>query len=102
MTSIASETIMVTLLDPTSPPRELSNPLANGLNDIKGKTLGFLWNNKPNGDKLFRMLESLIKERYDISQVVYQQKPTASIPAKSEIIEELAAKCDMVIVGLAD
>ena len=102
MTSIASEPIMVTLLDPTSPPRELSNPLASGLNDIKGKNLGFLWNNKPNGDKLFRKLESLIKERYDISQVVYQQKPTASIPAKSEIIEELDAKCDMVIVGLAD
>mgnify|MGYP000849224886 FL=1 len=102
MTSIASETIMVTLLDPTSPPRELSNPLANGLNDIKGKTLGFLWNNKPNGDKLFRKLEFLIKERYDLNQVIYKQKPTASIPAKSEIIEELAAKCDMVIVGLAD
>ena len=102
MTSIASEPIMVTLLDPTSPPRKLSNPLAIGLDEIKGKNLGFLWNNKPNGDKLFRKLEYLIKERYDINQVIYKHKSTASIPADSEIIEELAKQCDMVIVGLAD
>ena len=92
----------ITLLDPTSSPRKLVTPLATRTNDIRGKRIGFLWNNKPNGDILFQYLEDLLRTKYEISEVVYKQKPTASIPAKPEILDELTEECDIAIVGLAD
>ena len=50
----------VVLLNPTAPPRDIEHPMAERLPDMGGKTIGFLWNNKPNGDVLFGRLESLL------------------------------------------
>ena len=52
--------------------------------------------------RLLHSLEKLLKEKYEISNVVYKRKPTASIPADDDIIEELARNVHAVIVGLAD
>jgi hypothetical protein len=64
--------------------------------------LGFLWNSKPNGDILFAQLEELLRQKYEIAGAIYQRKPTASIPASKQALDELAAKADAVVVGLAD
>jgi len=34
--------------------------------------------------------------------VVYKRKPTASLPAKEEVIDELVGSVQAAIVGLAD
>ena len=49
--------IGIFVLDPTAPPRELRQDMAVRPSDVRGKTLGFLWNSKPNGDILFGRLE---------------------------------------------
>ncbi len=99
--AIASNGTIV-VMNPTAPPRELRHTMADRLEDIRGKTVGFLWNNKPNGDLLFQRLEELLRDKYEISGTEYGLKPTASIPATEEVLEKLAATVDAAVVGLGD
>ena len=98
----AAEASRLIVLDPTVAPREMVQAMAPVLGGLGGRSVGFLWNSKPNGDLLFERLEKLLREKYEISDVVYKRKPTASIPAKDEVIDELAGSVQAVIVGLAD
>ena len=92
----------ITVLNPTAPPRELRTDMALRPEDLRGKSVGFLWNSKPNGDVLFGRVEQLLREKYEIPEALYRRKPTASIPAESQVIEELAAKVQVAVVGLGD
>ena len=100
MTSQGNGKIVV--LNPTAPPREVRHAMAERLPDIRGKTVGFLWNNKPNGDVLFGRLEELLRQKYEIQGASYGQKPTASIPASEEVLDRLVATVDAAVVGLGD
>ena len=100
MTTSTTRTLVV--LDPTASPRELRHDMASRLPDLRGRSLGFLWNSKPNGDILFARLEELLREKYEITSAMYRRKPTASIPAETQAVEELAAGADAVVIGLAD
>jgi len=90
------------VLDPTAAPREMVQAMAPVLEGLGGQSIGFLWNSKPNGDLLFERLEKLLREKYEIANVVYKRKPTASLPAKQEVIDELVGSVQAAIVGLAD
>lgn len=92
----------ITVLNPTAPPRELRTAMALRPEDLRGKAVGFLWNSKPNGDVLFRRLEQLLREKYEIPAALYSRKPTASIPVETVVIEEMAATVQVAIVGLGD
>ena len=98
----ATSTGTITVLDPTAPPRELSHSMAMRPEDLRGRTVGFLWNSKPNGDALFSRLEELLRQKYEIADVSYGRKPTASIPASAEVLDQLVASADAVVVGLGD
>ena len=92
----------ITVLNPTAPPREVRYAMAERLSSIQGKSVGFLWNNKPNGDVLFGRLEELLRQKYEIKSASYGKKPTASVPATEEVLDQLVASADAVIVGLGD
>ena len=93
-----SETAKLIVLDPTAAPREMVQAMAPVLDGLGGQSVGFLWNSKPNGDLLFERLEKLLREKYEIANVVYKRKPTASLPAKEDVIDELVASVQAVIV----
>lgn len=92
----------ITVLNPTAPPRQLETVMALRPGDLRGKSVGFLWNSKPNGDVLFGRLEQLLREKYEIPEALYRRKPTASIPAEPRVIEELASRVEVAVVGLGD
>ena len=100
MTTKANNTIVV--LNPTAPARELRHPLASRRSDLRGGTVGFLWNSKPNGNVLFARLEELLRQRYEITSVMHRRKPTSSVPATERVLEELASSVQAVVVGLGD
>ena len=100
MSSVANG--QITVLNPTAPPRELRTEMALRPDDLRGKSVGFLWNSKPNGDVLFGRVEQLLREKYEIPEALYRRKPTASIPAEPQVIEELAARVQVAVVGLGD
>ena len=100
MTATATGSIFV--LDPTAPPRELRHTMAPRPPDLRGKSVGFLWNSKPNGDILFDRLEALLREKYEISNVVHQRKPSASIAAKQEVMDAGTTSAHGAIGGLGE
>ena len=98
----ATATGSIFVLDPTAPPRELRHTMAPRPPDLRGKSVGFLWNSKPNGDILFDRLEALLREKYEISNVVHQRKPSASIAAKQEVMDAWTTSAQVASVGLGD
>ena len=98
----ASVTRTITVLDPTAPPRELRHSMAPRLPGLGGRTVGFLWNSKPNGDILFARIEELLRQKYEIAGAVHRRKPTASVGADKQVLDELATSSHAVVVGLGD
>lgn len=93
--------LSITVLNPTAPPRELRRAMAARLSDLRGQTIGFLWNTKPNGDILFARLEELLRHKYEIA-AVHRRKATSSIPAPESVVNELASAAQAAVVGLGD
>ena len=90
----------------------LLNPLAQGdistkylaprLDTLNGKTMGLLNIGKNGSDAFLQRVEELMREAFDVADVVHFDKPTFTRPAPEELIEQLANRCDFVVEGLAD
>ena len=92
---------------------QLVNPqgvdLASGLftltdrpGGLAGKTLGLLENTKANSDKVLHELGALLKEKYDLKDVVYLSKHHASLPSKPKVIQQAVDQVDILITGVGD
>jgi hypothetical protein len=92
------------LFDPTAPRREAADTpgTAKTLSGLAGKVVGFIDNAKPNFGLLADDLGELLMSKYGVARVIKRRKPSASVPAKPEVIAELAASCDVVITGSGD
>jgi hypothetical protein len=95
----------LTLFDPTAPrrkPEKADGTAKPALSGLAGKVIGFIDNAKPNFNVLADELGELLMSKYGVAKVIMRCKPSASVPAKREIIEELTGKCDVVIAGSGD
>ncbi len=90
--------ILVNPLDERSRERR---PPAPRLDSLEGKTLALLDISKPGGKAFLDRMEHLLKERYGVSEVVREIKPTYTKPAPGALLERLAFM-DGVIEALAD
>ena len=91
----------ITVLDPTSESERQPNQLAPRLTSLQGCRVGVLDNRKANADRLFDLVEAMLRDRYQAQVVVRRQKPDFSRPAPSEVLEDLRA-CDAVLTGVGD
>jgi len=93
----------IVILDPTEQPKAQEGAQAPQVKKPTGKfTVGFLWNNKPNGDVLLQNIKELLSEKIQLEKTVWQQKEVVAAPADNEIIEKLAAESNLVISAIAD
>jgi hypothetical protein len=92
------------LFDPTAPARPVEEGAraASVLSSLAGKVVGFIDNAKPNFGVLAEDIGELMKSKLGVARVVTHRKPSASVPARPEVIEALAAECDVVITGSGD
>ena len=90
------------LVDPTTRPTAVDFDGAPRLRDLSDKRVGLIDDSKTNAKELLDEVASLLDRRFGITSVKYHRKPSASKPASPEIIEEMAAECDYVIVGVGD
>lgn len=98
-------TATLTLFDPTAPRRAPEEAFATAmpaLIGLAGKVVGFIDNAKPNFGLLADDLGELLMSKYGVARVVKHRKPSASVPAKPEVIDALSAECDVVITGSGD
>jgi hypothetical protein len=93
---------VIRVLDPTGVPRQVSENSAPRLRDLRGRTVGFVWNNKPNGDLLFEHLARMLREKYEVRMADWVKKPRASVGAQPQEVEALARQVDAVVVGIGD
>jgi hypothetical protein len=67
--------------------------------NLRGRRIGLLDNNKPNADKFLDHVGGLLKKRYDGVELVSKRKMTR---IEADCLAELAARCDVVINAFAD
>jgi hypothetical protein len=95
----------VILFDPTAPRQESAEerlPAQPAVVSLAGAIVGFIDNAKPNFHHLVDDLAALLTSQYGVRRVIKRRKPSASIPATSAMVEELAGECDVVITGSGD
>ena len=69
---------------------------------LEGKTLGLLENSKANSDKVLNELGRILQEKYGFKEVRMFSKHSASLPTKSETIEDMLNGVDVLITGGGD
>lgn len=92
----------ITLLDPTAPREQGPQEARQKLSGLAHAVVGFIDNSKPNFNHLVDDLAELLTSRYGVKQVIKRRKRSASEPAPDAFLEELGARCDLVIAGSGD
>jgi hypothetical protein len=90
------------LVNPTTQPIVAPFNGAPRLPSLAGTRLGVIDDSKRNADVLLEELVELLRTRYEISEVKWHRKPSASRPADPAAIKELAETCDSVIIAIGD
>jgi hypothetical protein len=91
------------LLSPEGHSEERRAELAvRRLTTLDGATVGLLGNTKLNADAILAAIGALLGQRYALETVVARTKPSFSHPAPPAIVDEMVAKCDVVIAGVGD
>ena len=93
---------MALVYDPTAPSHNRPRELGMALGDLKGRTVGFIDNAKPNFSILVDDLAELLIGRHGVKAVIKRAKRGPSMPAPEACITELAQQCDLVITGSGD
>ena len=68
------------------------------LPDLRGRTIGFFSNNKPNAAVLLECLEEQLRERFDIVGRRYV-KSVPSLAAEVTLLDEIARDCDAAVIA---
>lgn len=93
----------VIVFDPTPPLVKQEPKLAMpALAALKGATVGFIDNAKPNFDYLADEIGNLLMTRYGVTKVIKRRKRVAGIPAPDAIMLEMSEQCALVITGSGD
>ena len=90
------------LVNPTTEPMVAPFNGAPRLPALAGTRLGIIDDSKRNADVLLEELAEIRRTRYEISDVKWHRKPSASRPADPAAIRELAEHCDSVIIAIGD
>lgn len=72
------------------------------LDVLEGKVVGLIDNSKTNSDRFLIRIGELLKEQYGVAQVIAHRKPSASKPVASDVADDLAARCDLVVAAVGD
>ena len=92
----------VITLDPRDPSEKKTDGIAVRSGSLDGKVIGLLSNNKPNSELLLRGVVDLLKEKYNVKEVVEANKGSHRVPAPQDMIDDLVTKCDAVVVAAAE
>ncbi len=90
------------LVDPTTQPVAASFGGAPRLSSLAGARIGLIDDSKRNADVLLEELAEALRTRYEIGEVRWHRKPSASRPADPAAMQELAQQCDAVVIAVGD
>ena len=102
MTAMVTTAPALYVLDPTAGPVQRDTPIAPGIEDLAGKRIGLLHNNKRGGQEFLDFVAELLAGRYDGIEFVRSRKLDVSSPCPPRILDELVDKTDLVITAIGD
>jgi hypothetical protein len=76
--------------------------LAPRRGDLSGATVGLLENGKQNARLFLEEVAGILHERYGVGEAKLRRKEVFSAPAPPELIDELSAESDVVVIGIGD
>jgi hypothetical protein len=91
-----------TILDPGAPVAAALATPASALRDVRGKTIGFIDNTKPNFNLLADEIGDLLVREHGAAGVVRHRKRAPSVSATDAMFDDVSARCDLVITGSGD
>ena len=92
----------IVTLDPRGTSTHENTGIAPRPGSLDGLVIGLLSNNKPNSELLLRDVADLVGQQYAVKDVVEANKGSHRIPAPTEMIADLADRCDVVITATAE
>ena len=69
---------------------------------LAGTRLGIIDDSKRNADVLLEELAEILRTRYEITEVKWHRKPSASRPADPTALKDLTEQVDSVIIAIGD
>lgn len=90
------------ILDPGAPVTASVAPSARALDDLRGKVVAFIDNTKPNFDLLADDLAELLVSKYGVAGVIRHRKRAPSDGVSAAVLDDVVARCDLVIAGSGD
>jgi hypothetical protein len=92
-----------TMMDPTVQPAiATAGPgLAPRPADLRGKRLVLMDNGKNNARRLLEEVFTILEPALAPAEVTWRKVPT-TLPASEELLDEIAAECDLVIQAVGD
>lgn len=88
------------VISPAGIPRIPDEALKPRPDTLEGATFGILENNKEFSDWVLDRVRDRLRESVGVREVVQRRKHHLAQPASPEILEELNARCDAVLVGV--
>ena len=93
------------ILDPTGLSSRATSPaftLAPRPADLSGARIGLLENGKQNARRFLEDVADVLRARHGAGQATLRRKELFSAPAPPELIDELSAESDVVVIGIGD
>ena len=82
----------ITVYNPSSKPAPEVLKTATRKMTLKGGILGIIDNSKPNSDTVLKRVADQHKARFELNEVIWSRKPTASLPITDDEIQKLTKK----------
>ena len=95
-------TTMLEVFDPTVDPIPAHGVVAKRPDTLNGAVVGLLANGKKNADELLEMVHDVLADQFEFKAVIARNKGNASRPCPTDIVDDLASSCDVVITGNGD
>ena len=94
---------IIEVLNPTAMAINMESKIAPRVDDLNGKVIGLLNNTKPNFDIFLNRIEELLYQRFNFADILHITKRVGNtLPLPEDQMEELVAKCDVVVNGMCD
>ncbi|MBV9942098.1 MAG: hypothetical protein JO262_08235 [Solirubrobacterales bacterium] len=93
------------ILDPTGLSARETSPaftLAPRPGGLRRARIGLLENGKQNARRFLEDVADVLRERHGAGEVTLRRKELFSAPAPAELIDELSAESDVVVIGIGD
>ena len=70
--------------------------------DLAGMKIGLLENGKQNARRFLEDVADVLRDRYGAGAATLRRKEIFSQPAPPELVDQLSAESDVVVIGIGD